>query len=102
LQPPPALPPRISDPIVDFTKPIPPLQHSEAVPQPPLHQDLSQVPPIPTDIPTEKTLPVQPPPPPLTQGQRSQPEGLVSEFSMNMLRAINGQEGVSEGVAAQG
>jgi len=82
-------PPIAVDPVPDLPRP---LERSTPEPQPPMHQDLSQVPPVDTPIPRPNTLPVQAPLPPQL-GQRTQPSGdVASDFTAGMLRAINARK----------
>jgi TonB family protein len=80
-------------PIVDFPEQPPPLQRSIATPQPPESPVLSEVPRVPTSIPTPTTQPVQAPQPPELASQQTQPPvDLAREFSAGMLLAINEQK----------
>lgn len=80
-------------PVVIPDQTQPPLPHTTPDLQPPQERSIAEVPLIPTDVPTEQTLPVQPPPPPVGVGQPYRPSAdLAAEFEASMLRAINAQK----------
>lgn len=90
LQPVP--PPKPSPPPgLEIPLQAPPLPHHVQVPVPPQPQQphLSQVPPVPSDVPSPLAVPVQPPLAPTTSRP---PQGVANEFAAGMLRAINDQK----------
>lgn len=70
--------------------PPPPPPRNIPTPQPPQPQPLSEVPPIPTPIPTPNSVPVQPPqPPPIPTSRPPAPETILAEFTASMKAAID-------------
>ena len=82
-------PPVISDPIRILDEQPPPVLHPTQAPEPqaPQSPQLTEVPSIPVDVPTQNTLPLQAPPS-LNAG-RSAPADVLAEFAAAMKRAID-------------
>ena len=70
--------------------PPPPPPRNIPTPQPPQPQPLSEVPPIPTPIPTPNSVPVSPPqPPPIPTSRPPAPETIMAEYIASMKAAID-------------